>query len=645
MEEQINKYFGKAANKEDNVVRNSFQNSALVPLSVASTIKSKKGLKSIYFDIRSNVYLSVAGEKILTQNFIQQWLEALFEEALQINQDNMYDVPDVPYDIAVPVLGFNSAHFDMIFVLPYLTSSKWHITNYLGDFSHIKRVEVRHKITGVKIQFLDAELFVTKMKLKDFVKDFGKKSNKRSDTNGVVSGKAITKGIFPYTTFNTTNYEEVLNITEPFEQKEFFNELTQQKLSNSDYTDYLLDQLIIIVNKNGKVTDTFKKFNNRWDYLQYYNELDTQIMIEPIDNLIKMNFNNDLDMFNYLSMASCANGTKYKMYCDDLDLNSRYTNKDDSALIQFTPFVLTQEHWNKKVANYNMQDTKAGRDIKDNVKEDDFEYFRDIVYKGQCWFCEVRFTNKNPPTLDRIDSSLGHSKNNMQLACSWCNVKRGNRDPYITKGLIQLKRYYLAKGLPMPLTDEESYHKLRPNITGGLANAFHRYNVKDETHINKLKFEGQYVVSYDLDYIMTHICGYDFNSLYPSIMSGIPHDFIKYTGKRIYMPGYELDRIECETDSQKLFGLKIINNPLRFSNKQSEIDRVTVFVAEVKGHIDYKYINDYINCPPIIRKYKYKTLESVIGDFMHQHMKDNSLKTGGEENKLTVLLSTMGKYM
>ncbi|KAA6364523.1 MAG: hypothetical protein EZS28_039949, partial [Streblomastix strix] len=74
------------------------------------------------------------------------------------------------------------------------------------------------------------------------------------------------------------------------------------------------------------------------------------------------------------------------------------------------------KHWNKKVSSYNMQDTKAGRDIMNNVKEDDFEYFRDIIQRGQCWFCEVRFTNKNPPTLNRIDNSLGHSKNNVQLA-------------------------------------------------------------------------------------------------------------------------------------------------------------------------------------------------------------------------------------
>ncbi|KAA6403232.1 MAG: hypothetical protein EZS28_001247 [Streblomastix strix] len=202
MEEQINKYFGKSVNKDDDIC-NSFQNSALVPLSVASTIKSKKGLKSIYIDVRFNNN---------DLNFIEQWLDALFEEAKQVKADNMYDDIDVPYDIPVPVLGFNSAYFDMIFVLPYLTSLKWHITNYLCDFSPIKRVEVRHKITGVRIQFLDAEMFVTKMKLKEFVNDFGKKSNKRSDN----------KGIFPYTAFNTNNYDEVLNITEPFEQEQFF---------------------------------------------------------------------------------------------------------------------------------------------------------------------------------------------------------------------------------------------------------------------------------------------------------------------------------------------------------------------------------------------------------------------------------------
>ncbi|KAA6378576.1 MAG: hypothetical protein EZS28_025897, partial [Streblomastix strix] len=144
-------------------------------------------------------------------------------------------------------------------------------------------------------------------------------------------------------------------------------------------------------------------------------------------------------------MASCANATKYKMCCDDLDLNSRYTTKDNPALKQYNPFVLIQEQWNKEVSSYNNQETNARRDIQDNVNQADFEYFRDIIKGGQCWFCEVRFTNKNLPTLDRIDNGLGYSKNNVQLACQWCNVKSENRHPFVTKGLIQLKRYYLAK--------------------------------------------------------------------------------------------------------------------------------------------------------------------------------------------------------
>ncbi|KAA6384881.1 MAG: hypothetical protein EZS28_019592 [Streblomastix strix] len=102
----------------------------------------------------------------------------------------------------------------------------------------------------------------------------------------------------------------------------------------------------------------------------------------------------------------------------------------------------------------------------------------------------------------------------------------------------------------MQLTEEEKYHELRPNVTGGLANSYHRFNEKDETHLSKQKLEGQYIVSNDLDYIMTHVCGHDLNSLYPSVMSGIPHDFIKYTGHRIYMPSFELVRIECQPEPQ-----------------------------------------------------------------------------------------------
>jgi hypothetical protein len=43
-------------------------------------------------------------------------------------------------------------------------------------------------------------MFVTKSTLKDWVKDFG--NNKSKEDN---------KGVFPYTAFDTTNYNEVLS--------------------------------------------------------------------------------------------------------------------------------------------------------------------------------------------------------------------------------------------------------------------------------------------------------------------------------------------------------------------------------------------------------------------------------------------------
>ncbi|KAA6364323.1 MAG: hypothetical protein EZS28_040150, partial [Streblomastix strix] len=454
--------------------------------------------------------------------------------------------------------------------------------------------------------------------LKQFAIDFGD------------GGKDGNKGVFPYDAINTENYKEVLRLDIPFSQEDFNNKLRGEQISDDDYKLYLEDS---------------KNFNNRWDYLQYYNELDTTIMIKPIDRLIEMNFSNGIDTFNYVSMANCANSIKYMMACQDFDLNSRYVNKDDSSLTCYQPFEFTYDYQCRKVGSYNIQDLKAGRDRNYNINESDYEYYKELIKTSSCWFCKAKFTILNQPTLDRIDSSLGHSKDNVRFACQYCNVAISNRDAKITRLKIQLKRYYLAKGLPCPITSEDTYHVLRNGITGGLANVIHRYNIKGETHINKMMLEDMKVISYDSDNVMTHITGVDFNSLYPAVFSGLKHNFIKYTGHQIYMPGYELERYECQTEQDKQKALQIINNPLRFSQNKSDIDKVTFFVTEIKGHIDDQYINDYINCPPIIRKLKFKCLENVIGKYMYDHQVKNNLPKDREECKLTSLLSTMGQFM
>ena len=43
--------------------------------------------------------------------------------------------------------------------------------------------------------------------------------------------------------------------------------------------------------------------------------------------------------------------------------------------------------------------------------------------------------------------------------------------------------------LPMTLSDEGVYNQLRNAITGGISNVIHRWNIKDETKINKLYYD------------------------------------------------------------------------------------------------------------------------------------------------------------
>ena len=62
---------------EQSITNATVLNSVLHPLSVASTIKSKKGLKTIYFDLRNG------------RDFIIQWIHQLFIEADKMKEDKI----------------------------------------------------------------------------------------------------------------------------------------------------------------------------------------------------------------------------------------------------------------------------------------------------------------------------------------------------------------------------------------------------------------------------------------------------------------------------------------------------------------------------------------------------------------------------
>ena len=127
--------------------------------------------------------------------------------------------------------------------------------------------------------------------MKDFVNSFGDE-------------KAPNKGMFPYEAINTENFKEVLDSCQPFKQSDFDSYLNQNKISDEDYQIYLNDW-------NSKNEFGEPNYFNRWCYLQHYNELDTKIMISPIDNIIKLNQKYHVDALLSLSLsynAPCLQG-------------------------------------------------------------------------------------------------------------------------------------------------------------------------------------------------------------------------------------------------------------------------------------------------------------------------------------------------
>ncbi|KAA6362105.1 MAG: hypothetical protein EZS28_042368, partial [Streblomastix strix] len=256
--------------------------------------------------------------------------------------------------------------------------------------------------------------------------------------------------------------------------------------------------------------------------------------------------------------------------------------------------------------------------------------------------CNARFTWKNRPTLDRIDNSKGHSKDNVIPCCLYCNVCKANHDENQMKLMIQLRKYALFKQLPMTLTSDEGYQLLRKRITGGISNVMHRYNIAGETKINHFEFdqENRCVYSIDSDYVMTHVVQLDFHSQYPSVMSGEPNALNPYTNHIIYMPAQLIEKI---TDYDRCKAL--IYDTSRFSNDPLVVDKMLLFVAEIKGHVDERYINEVINWGPILRNIDITTNKETIGEFMYNHLVNHQLPHDKTERKLTNLVDTNNEVM
>jgi hypothetical protein len=186
--------------------------SNIILLSAAWAAKTKSGVKTGYFDRRDG------------EDFIIKWLQSLIEVAGEVSKDNMYDCIDYTTENIpnfVPVLGFNSARFDMNFIIDILHNPPhWNIEFIIGNLNYFKMVTVR-TFDGLCLKFLDTMNYAPPQTLDSFVKTFG-------------NIKDLQKGVFAYDGFNSANFMEVLNKSEPFAQVDFHSTLRDSDISDKD---------------------------------------------------------------------------------------------------------------------------------------------------------------------------------------------------------------------------------------------------------------------------------------------------------------------------------------------------------------------------------------------------------------------------
>ncbi|KAA6399114.1 MAG: hypothetical protein EZS28_005362 [Streblomastix strix] len=135
-------------------------------------------------------------------------------------------------------------------------------------------------------------------------------------------------------------------------------------------------------------------------------------MINPINHFIQITWEEKVDMLGCMSLAQIASQIKYKYCYDKFDINT-----SNNIVNGFEQFEVTQYWWNNKVKGYINLDEYAKRETTNNVIEDDVDWIRDKVASETCHICHNKFIKENKPTLDRIDNSIGHTKQNCQLAC------------------------------------------------------------------------------------------------------------------------------------------------------------------------------------------------------------------------------------
>ena len=156
-------------------------------------------------------------------------------------------------------------------------------------------------------------------------------------------------------------------------------------------------------------------------------------MSKPIEIKGKRNidklFNNDSPAVRTSSIADKVDKLWLEHYVQINIINKLYLNinfKDDNLIIN---------DLKKKIYGYKSQDIKKNIFNKNDFIDYEILIQKMVESKMKCFYCTCNMyliyknvRQMNQWTLDRIDNSIGHNKNNLVISCLECNLKRRNTD-------------------------------------------------------------------------------------------------------------------------------------------------------------------------------------------------------------------------
>ena len=130
----------------------SIINSRLIPLSVSSCVKLDKGLITKNFDIR-------------TTDFIEKWIDWLFEKAVDVYHDKLLHLKSFidktekelrkidPLLNVITVFGYNSSRFYSNLFKEYFNHSHWCVEGLIGSISSLKQFILSSSKYSIKLRF------------------------------------------------------------------------------------------------------------------------------------------------------------------------------------------------------------------------------------------------------------------------------------------------------------------------------------------------------------------------------------------------------------------------------------------------------------------------------------------------------------